>query len=240
MKKVKNYKLKKLTKFLKPCIKLEKTIIKFGDIKIKIKIFHQYKRPISIDNIDVKQQFLRRSLLTSIDLNVSLATRILKKLELYSYFFQKGMHIEEILIKFNEIWENVTNIIHKEFDTNPIYNEKYIKPKIKVHNKKVNTNFHGNKMPDESLECVCLSITLLDSVYRKDNKYYPQVFLEECQYIVKEKKIYNCIIEDVEISFDEEDLLEKIQMDKNSDYEENSDEDIMEKVQMEKSSDEEN
>ena len=29
-------------------------------------------------------------------------------------------------------------------------------------------------------------------------------------------------------------------MDKNSDYEENSDEDIMEKVQMEKSSDEEN
>ena len=54
MKKVKNYKLKKLTKFLKPCIKLEKTIIKFSDIKIKIKIFHQYKRPISIDNIDVK------------------------------------------------------------------------------------------------------------------------------------------------------------------------------------------
>ena len=32
----------------------------------------------------------------------------------------------------------------------------------------------------------------------------------------------------------------KIQMDKNSDYEENSDEDIMEKIQMEKSSDEEN
>ena len=29
-------------------------------------------------------------------------------------------------------------------------------------------------------------------------------------------------------------------MDKNSDYEENSDEDIMEKIQMEKSSDEEN
>ena len=34
------------------------------------------------------------------------------------------MHIEEILIKFNEIWEKVTNIIYKEFDTNPIYNEK--------------------------------------------------------------------------------------------------------------------
>ena len=71
MKKVKNYKLKKRTKFLKPCIKLAETIIKFGDIKIKIQISHQYKRPISIDNMDVKQQFLRRSLLTSIDLNIS-------------------------------------------------------------------------------------------------------------------------------------------------------------------------
>ena len=34
--------------------------------------------------------------------------------------------------------------------------------------------------------------------------------------------------------------LEKIQVEKNSDYEENFDEEIMEKIQMEKSSDEEN
>ena len=34
--------------------------------------------------------------------------------------------------------------------------------------------------------------------------------------------------------------LEKIQVEKNSDYEENFDEEIMEKIQMERSSDEEN
>ena len=34
--------------------------------------------------------------------------------------------------------------------------------------------------------------------------------------------------------------LEKIQVEKNSDYEENFDKEIMEKIQMEKSSDEEN
>ena len=124
--------------------------------------------------------FLRRSLLTRIDVIISLATRTLKEIGPLLIFLPKRKHIEEILIKFNEIWEKVTNIIYKEFDTNPIYNEKYIKPKTKVHNKKVNTNFHSNKIPHESLECVCLSVTLLDSVYRKDNKYYPQVFLEEC------------------------------------------------------------
>ena len=50
---MKNYKLKKLSKFLKPYMKMEKTIIKFGDIKIKKQKFHQYKRPILIHNIDL-------------------------------------------------------------------------------------------------------------------------------------------------------------------------------------------
>ena len=59
------------------------------------------------------------------------------------------------------------------------------------------------------------SLLVLD---RKDSKYFPQVFLEECKYIVKEKKIHNYIIDYVEISSDEEDLFEK-----NSDFQENSD-----------------
>ena len=76
-------------------------------------------------------------------------------------------------------------------------------------------------MPNEILECVCLSIILLDSVYKKDNRYYPQVFLEKCKCVVKEKRIHNYIIDDGEISFDpdEEDLLKKIQMEKSSDKE---------------------
>ena len=71
-------------------------------------------------------------------------------------------------------------------------------------------------MPNEILECVCLSIILLDSVYKKDNRYYPQVFLEKCKYAAKEKRIHNYIIYDGKISFDsdEEDLLKKIQMEK--------------------------
>ena len=86
-------------------------------------------------------------------------------------------------------------------------------------------------MPNESFESVCLSVILLNSVYKKDNKYYPQVFLEECKYAVKEKKIYNHIIDDSEA------LLEKIQMEENSDYKENSDK---EKIKLENNSYEEN
>ena len=49
---MKNYKIKKLSKISKTSVKMEKTIIKVGDIKIKKETFHQSKRPISIDNID--------------------------------------------------------------------------------------------------------------------------------------------------------------------------------------------
>ena len=48
---------------------------------------------------------------------------------------------EKLLEKYNEIWKNVSNIIPKIFDRNPVYNEKYIKTKIKSYNGKINTTF---------------------------------------------------------------------------------------------------
>ena len=48
---------------------------------------------------------------------------------------------DKLLEKYNEIWEKVQNIIKKEFVSEPVYNEKYLKAKIKSYNKKINTNF---------------------------------------------------------------------------------------------------
>ena len=46
-----NYKLKIF--FLKACIKMEKTITKFGNTEIEKHTCHQYKRLISIKNINL-------------------------------------------------------------------------------------------------------------------------------------------------------------------------------------------
>ena len=43
---------------------------------------------------------------------------------------------------------------------------------------------------------------MIDSVFRTGENYYPQVFLEECKYVVKGKKIPKYIIDDIEISSD--------------------------------------
>ena len=55
-------------------------------------------------------------------------------------------------------------------------------------------------MPKVIERYTCLYVILLDSIFvNSDNSYYPQIFLEECKYAVKKKKIINTIIEELKI-----------------------------------------
>lgn len=47
--------------------------------------------------------------------------------------------------------------IVREFDTEPVCNEKYIKAKTKSYNGKINTNLHDIIIPKDSCCCICLS-----------------------------------------------------------------------------------
>ena len=69
-----------------------------------------------------------------------------------------------------------------------MYNNKYIKTKIKICNDKMYTNFQHNKIPKDDEYCACLSVILLDSIFvNSDKDYYLQTFLEECKYAIKIK-----------------------------------------------------
>ena len=163
-----------------------------------------------------------RSPLVKMILNMLLAIKMFKKIRRLNIFLQKMsayrrdfdktkymsflVKDEKLLEKYNEIWKNVSNIIPKVFDRNPVYNEKYIKTKIKSYNGKINTTFY-NKTPKEGCEYICLTVIFVDLVYRKDKNYYPQVYLEECKYVTKEKgkSIKNFITYDIKISSDDSD-----------------------------------
>ena len=85
----------------------------------------------------------------------------------YMSFFIKA---EKLLETYNEIWKKVSNIINKEFDSKLVYNEKYLKIKIKSHNGKINKNFQNNKIRKEGSQYICLSVIFIETVYRKDKK----------------------------------------------------------------------
>ena len=41
---------------------------------------------------------------------------------------------------------------------------------------------------------------MLDSVIRVNKKYYPQMFLEECKYVIRKNKMENLIHDDLDLS----------------------------------------
>ena len=47
----------------------------------------------------------------------------------------------------------------KVFDSEPVYNEKNLKTQITPHEGKINTHFHGNKIPKEVFELIYLLVT---------------------------------------------------------------------------------
>ena len=53
--------------------------------------------------------------------------------------------MNELLEKYKEIWDKVSNTIKKRFDSEPVYNEKYLRTKIKSYEGKISSNFHGDK-----------------------------------------------------------------------------------------------
>ena len=92
----------------------------------------------------------------------------------WTYFFIKD---NDLLEKYNTIWDNFSADIRKEIDSEPVYNKNYLKTKIQSHGDEV-TGFYDKKIPK------------LDSIHpalKKDGNYYLQVFIKERKYI--EKKI---------------------------------------------------
>ena len=76
---------------------------------------------------------------------------------------------EKLLEAYNVLWDKISNLLEKEFDCEPVCDNKYIRTKIKSYNKKMNTHFRSNKIP-EGVRCASFFIILLDSFVKVDLK----------------------------------------------------------------------
>ena len=113
-----------------------KSIIKIGDIKIEKQKFYENKRPISIKNIGInkivvsyKASFGKKGFKYFIGYKDAQKIRPLciffPKITGYRRDFDETKYIsflikdDELLQKYNEIWEKVKNSIKKEFNSEP-------------------------------------------------------------------------------------------------------------------------
>ena len=69
-----------------------------------------------------------------------------------------------------------------------------------MYEDRVNTNFQDKKVPKENASYKCLSLIMLDSGIKVNKKYYPQILLEECKYVIRKNKMENLINDDLDLS----------------------------------------
>ena len=87
---------------MKVYIKIEKTIIKFDDIKILKQKFHLHKRPISIKNVDIDKTVVSNTVpFGKKGFKYFIGYKDAEKLSLYMYFYQEWLHIEKTFTKLN-------------------------------------------------------------------------------------------------------------------------------------------
>ena len=108
----------------------------------------------------------------------------------------------EVWEKHDDIWDVIQNKLDIEFHSQPIYENKYIKAKVREFNGNIKTNFLDNDIPKENTYYTCTTCITIDSVLKIDKKNYPQVYLEECKYKVKQVRRFITIELDPDLQSD--------------------------------------
>ena len=184
----------------------EKTL-KFDNIRVNKKEFHKSKQPINLDLVNIHQIVVSDKFKHSDDgfkyfigykegEIVKPLCIILPQMTGYIKYFENGgknmsfvIKDDDVLDKYNEIWDKIKETLSIKFHSMPVYDEKYIKAKVREFNGVIKTNFLGDEIPKESMHYTCIACITIDSVMRMEKKNYLQVYLEECKYRMKKTKM---------------------------------------------------
>ena len=105
---------------------------------------------------------------------------------------------DNVLGKYNEIWNKIKKTLNTKFHSVPVYDKKYIKAKVRELDGVMKTKFWGDKIPKEGAHHPCIACITIDSVMKIDKKNYPQVYLEECKYKIRKIKMTEFIDAELE------------------------------------------
>ena len=102
---------------------------------------------------------------------------ILPQITVYIKYFRNGgknmsfvIEDDDVLNEYNEIWDMIKEKLNVKFHSMPVYDEKYIKSKVKEFNGVVKTNFLGDEIPKENMHYTCIACITIDSVMRMEKR----------------------------------------------------------------------
>ena len=71
--------------------------------------------------------------------------------------------------------------------------DRYMKTKIRTWSKKVYTDFCGLNVPEDDIKCEYFAVISIDSLLVYENKYYLQVYLDNCAHKIANKQMTDYI-----------------------------------------------
>ena len=142
----------------------EKTL-KFNNIKVNKKEFHKSKQVIELDLVDTgkivvsdrfkhSEEGFKYFIGYQEDEIVKPLCIILPQMNGYIKYFDNGGKNMSFLIKNSEVWQKhediwdvIKNKLNIKFHSQPIYENKYLKTKVREFDGSIKTNFVGNNIP---------------------------------------------------------------------------------------------
>ena len=215
--------------------------LQFDNIRFNKKEFHKFKQPINLELVNIDQIVVSDKFKHNDDgfkyfigykegEIVKPLCIILPQMSGYIKYFENGgknmsfmVKDDNVLDKYNKIWDKIKEKLNIKFHSMPVYDETYIKAKVREFNGVIKTSFLGDEMPNESMHYTCIAYITVDSVMRMEKENYAQVYLEKCKYKSKKIKITKFINTELEPESGSESKLESnAELEANSEIESDS------------------
>ena len=166
--------------------------LKSDNIRVNKKELHKFKQPIDLDlkNVDqivVSDKFKHSDGGFKYFIGykegeiVKLLCIILSQMTGYiKYFENRGKNMsfvikyDDVLDKYNEIWDKIKETLSIKFHSMPVYDEKYIKAKVREFSDVIKNNFLGEEVPKENKHYTCIACITIYFVMRMEKKHYLQ------------------------------------------------------------------
>ena len=165
----------------------EKTL-QFNDIILNQKESHNSKEPVdlfsaNVDQIVVSDKFEQKNKVFEHFIGyqkgeiVKPLCIISPKMSEYIKYFENGgknvsffIKDDEVWDKYDKIWDVFKNKRDINFHSEPVYEYKFLRAKVREFDGIIKTNLLGNDIPKKKMHYTCISCITIDSVLRIDKK----------------------------------------------------------------------
>ena len=157
----------------------------FGDIEVSKIEFYDHKKAIGLNEVDVGKIVVSNKVKGNNetskifigymdDTSVIPLCLLLPQMSGWMKNFENGgknmsfkIEDESVYIKHVSIWNKIKALLSGiRLSSDVIYDDQYIKTKVKTFNEVIKTMFVGDKIPKEKVEYICIACISIDSVLK--------------------------------------------------------------------------